>query len=216
MIQILTKEEERILLQVMLDSLRTAEGRKRAQTLRDLVMILLGLRCGFRVGEVQRLRVSHVWFQDHPVTSIHIPANFNKGCVEAWVRIADDLHEALKQYVPVRLGYAEPGEEDPLLLVSVIGGKARNPVLSRAVVHFIVERWRLKAGIRHFKFHCLRHTFATRLLSDGGGNIRTVQLLMRHRAISSTMIYTHPGQDDLDLAVMKAFNSGAQNAPAKL
>ena len=216
MIQILTKEEERILLQAILDSLRMAEGRKRAQTLRDLVLILLGLRCGFRVGEVQRLRVSHVWFQNHPVTSIHIPANFNKGCVEAWVRVVDDLHEALKQYVPLRLGYAEPGEEDPLLLVSRIGRKPLNPVLTRPVVHDLIEGWRLKAGIRHFKYHCLRHTFATRILSDGGGNIRTVQLLLRHRSISSTMIYTHPGQDDLDLAMMKTFNSGAQLMPAKV
>jgi integrase/recombinase XerC len=132
------------------------------------------------------------------------------------VRVADDLYEALKQYVPLRLQYAEPGEENPLLLVSRIGGKPENPVLSRPVVWDIVEGWRLKAGIRHFKYHCLRHTFATRLLSDGGGNIRTVQLLLRHRHITSTMIYTHPGQDDLDLAVMKAFNSGAQTVPAKL
>jgi site-specific recombinase XerD len=216
MIQILTKEEERILLQTILDELRISEGRKRAQVLRDLVLILLGLRCGLRVGEVQRLRVSHVWFQNHPVTSIHIPANFNKGCVEAWVRVVDDLHEALKQYVPVRLEYAHADEEDPLLLISEIGRKARNPVLSRPVVSLILERWRLKAGIRHFKYHACRHTMASRILSEGGGNIRVVQQLLRHRSISSTAIYTHPGQDELDVAMMKTFNGVAKPLEGKL
>jgi len=46
------------------------------------------------------------------------------------------------------------------------------------------------ANIRAFSWHCLRHTFASRLVM-AGVDLRTVQELMGHKSISMTVRYSH-------------------------
>jgi integrase len=56
------------------------------------------------------------------------------------------------------------------------------------------------AGIEDFRFHDLRHTFATRLLRQTQ-NLKLVCKLMGHRNVSTTMRYAHVLQDDMRLAL---------------
>ena len=46
------------------------------------------------------------------------------------------------------------------------------------------------ARIRDFSWHCLRHTFASRL-TMAGVDLRTVQELMGHKCIAMTVRYSH-------------------------
>ncbi len=70
-------------------------------------------------------------------------------------------------------------------------GRLYRHQLDETVIQRAVRAAAMKAGIeKRVGCHTFRHSFATHLLEDGY-DIRTIQELLGHKDVSTTMIYTH-------------------------
>ncbi len=80
--------------------------------------------------------------------------------------------------------------DSPWVIVNAAAGFGRYRGLPRRKPRNWFEPAAAKAGLPRFPWHCLRHTFASRLVM-AGVDIRTVADLMGHRTLAMTMRYAH-------------------------
>ena len=64
------------------------------------------------------------------------------------------------------------------------------PISGKAVHKICVQAARTAGLAKQVTVHTLRHSFATHLL-EAGTDIRTIQILLGHRNLKTTAIYTH-------------------------
>jgi integron integrase len=70
------------------------------------------------------------------------------------------------------------------------GKRRRHHIHDSAIQRALAEAVRSSGIVKHATCHSLRHSFATHLL-ESGSDIRTIQELLGHTSLQTTMIYTH-------------------------
>lgn len=144
--------------------------------LRDLVV---ALHTGFRRNELLSLRPEDI---DLSWGLVSVRAGYAKNGEGRTVPITETLREVLRRLVK------EAGADgSPYLFRNCHGEPYRS-------IRTGFEHAAQRAGIKDFRFHDLRHTFASRLIM-AGVDIRTVQELMGHKTISMTLRYSHLSPD---------------------
>ena len=98
-----------------------------------------------------------------------------------------------------------------------IAHDARNLPITRAGAKSEWKAMRKRAGVKGFRFHDVRHDFATKLLRKTG-NLKLVSRALNHRDISTTMRYAHVMDGELagalqDLSLSRQISHGKSHAP---
>jgi len=132
------------------------------------------------VGELVRLQVSGINLQAGYVMVL------GKGSKERVIPLGSKAIAAVRAYLDGARPALLKNRSARALFVT-----ARGSAFTRQGFWKLLRRHALKAGIRkRISPHKLRHSFATHLL-EAGYDIRTVQALLGHEDVSTTMIYTH-------------------------
>ena len=149
-----------------------------ALTVRDRAMLELFYSSGLRLAELIGLDTVDLDFADQ---TVRVTGKGNKTRI---LPVGRQALEAVRNWLPVRLGLAKPDEQ--ALFVSQRGRR-----LAARSVQIRVARWaRRRGSSRHLHPHLLRHSFASHLL-ESSGDLRAVQELLGHSSISTTQVYTH-------------------------
>lgn len=144
--------------------------------LRDGAILTLLYGCGLRVGEAVSLNG-----QDLPSGSDGILVQ-GKGGKQRLVPVLPAVHAAIAAY---RAACPWPTTGEGPLFRGVRGGR-----LNARLVQDRMARIRAELDLAPSATpHALRHSFATHLLS-AGGDLRTIQELLGHAALSTTQRYT--------------------------
>ena len=171
------KEVERLLAAPDVD---TALG------LRDRAMLEVLYATGLRVSELVGLRSEQVNLGQGVLRVV------GKGDKERLVPLGELAVGWLDRFF-------ERGRAGILGMKSspVLFPTARGRAMTRQAFWYLIKRYAGCAGIsRDISPHTLRHAFATHLL-DHGADLRVVQMLLGHRDISTTQIYTHVARERL-------------------
>lgn len=145
-----------------------------ARNLKDRVALSIAYGCGLRVSEIANLKVA-----DIDSARMLIRVEQGKGCKDRYFMLAPGLLDLLRQWWRVKrpLGWLFPGQQP--------GQPITTRQLNRAC-HAAAVAAKLDKRV---SMHTLRHSFATHLL-EGKTDIRVIQVLLGHRKLDTTAVYT--------------------------
>lgn len=188
----LDAEQQESLLDALLR--RGAPTKTELKGIRNHLIGCLMLEAGLRVGEVVKLRISHLYFNSVPVKTLVLTPSITKNHKERTVPISSRLNNALTDFYNSS-NWIKIADADHYAFIT----NMPHVSLTTRQVENVINTAALKVFGRRINPHMLRHTFASRLLRVT--NMRTVQELLGHNYITSTQIYTHPNEDDKRKAI---------------
>jgi len=157
---------------------------------RDYLFMRLMLKAGLRASEATALQPEHL-----DLMSGKLSVREGKGAKDRTLWVGEEVLEELRVWTD---RCAEEVQSSDFLLPTRKGTEVATSHLRRSV-----KRYARKASIEEVgrvSPHTLRHTFATRLYRETG-NIRMVQKALGHSDLSTTMIYTHVVDEELEGAM---------------
>ena len=168
------------------ESLLAAPDVSTALGFRDRTMLEVLYAAGLRVSELVELRTSSVSMRQGLVRVV------GKGDRERLVPLGEVALDWLDRFVRGPRSEILDGRVSEAVFPSRRGG-----AMTRQAFWVLIKRHAARAGIvRPVTPHTLRHAFATHLLNHGA-DLRVIQLLLGHRDISTTQIYTHVARERL-------------------
>lgn len=159
---------------------------------RDDALFELIYSCGLRISEACSLKLANVHFEEKLILVL------GKGDKERLIPFGDRALEKMQIYLnEVRPEFTK-GRNVAEFFVNY-----RGEPISRKGVWKRFQEIEALSGV-DAKVHTLRHSFATHLLA-GGADLRSVQELLGHSDLSTTTIYTHVTDRQLEDAHEKYF-----------
>ena len=175
-----------VLSEAEVEALLAAPDLSTAPGLRDRAMLELLYASGLRVSELVGLTLNRTNLTQ---STLRVTG---KGARERLVPFGEEASDWLERYLAGARAELLAGRASDALFPS-----RRAPAISRQAFWQAVKRYALRAGIgREISPHTLRHAFATHLLNHGA-DLRVLQMLLGHRDLSTTQIYTHVARERL-------------------
>ena len=163
-----------------LPSLLDAPDPATASGLRDRAILEILYATGARVSEISGLRLEDLDLAQGQITVM------GKGSKERLVPLHRVAVNRLTDYLTDGRPRLTTGTATDSVFLST-----RGKPLSADAIRRIFKRWLAAAGIASsLSPHSMRHTFATHMV-ENGADLRTIQELLGHVALSTTQIYTH-------------------------
>lgn len=173
---------------------RAERGYQLYSDLRDLVFVdhlkpavLLSLYTGLRRGELLKLKWENVHFDQRNLTVI---AETSKTGKTRHIPLNDEAVGVLKQWKE------QPGVKSPYYVFAGLDGLPLKAM--RTSWEGVLD----EAEIVNFRWHDLRHTFASKLVM-AGVDLNTVRELLGHSDYKMTLRYAHLAPEHKALAVAK-------------
>ena len=158
---------------------------------RDYAILTLFLNCGLRLSELCGLNMSDI----HSDNSMRVTGKGNK---ERTVYLNDACLAALSEYLKERPVDGVPADHKSALFLSRLKRRISNKTVQH-IVYTCLDRAGLSG--EGYSVHKLRHTAATLMYQHGQVDIRVLKDILGHVNLSTTQIYTHLSNKQIEDAV---------------